>query len=81
MQKIMFLLTHFEFMILLLSLTSVYFFTTAIQFWISDYWVQVLGAKKDSAILYFIVCSLTGPILGVVMGGYIFSRLGGYNAP
>ena len=29
----------------------------------------------------FTICSLTGPILGVVIGGCIFSRIGGYNSP
>ncbi len=43
MQKLWYLLKNFEFMALLISLTSVYFITTGIQFWVTDYWVQVLG--------------------------------------
>lgn len=27
------------------------------------------------------MCSLSGPILGVLVGGYIFNSIGGYNSP
>ena len=43
--------------------------------------MQVLGQNKKTVTIYFIVCSLTGPIMGVVIGGLVFSRLGGYNSP
>ena len=42
-QKIFFLLTNFNFMMLLLAMTGVYFVTTGIQFWITDYFMTVLG--------------------------------------
>ncbi len=37
--KLMYLMKNFDFVALLLILTSVYFITTGIQFWITDYWV------------------------------------------
>ncbi len=77
-QKIMFLLRNFDFVALLLSLTSVYFITTGMQFWITDYWVQVLGQTKSSATIYFAIAAITGPVGGVILGGVVFSRLGGY---
>lgn len=43
--------------------------------------MTVLGQTKETAFLTFTVCALTGPILGVVLGGYIFSNIGGYNSP
>ena len=38
-EKIIYLVKNFEFMALLIGLTAVYFITTGIQFWITDYWV------------------------------------------
>lgn len=80
-QKIIFLFTNFNFMILLLSLTGVYYVTTGIQFWITDYFVTVLGCTRNEAFTTFAICALTGPVLGVLVGGYIFNLLGGYNSP
>jgi hypothetical protein len=68
-------------MCLLFSLSSIYFLTTGIQFWITDYMVVVLGADMNNAFLYFVVIAITGPVLGVIVGGYVFSRIGGYNDP
>jgi hypothetical protein len=42
-QKIWYLLTNFNFMLLLLAMTGIYFVTTGIQFWITDYFMVVLG--------------------------------------
>ena len=80
-QKVIFLLTNFNFMVLLIALTGIYYLTTGIQFWITDYFIIVLGTTKNEAFTTFAVCSLTGPILGVVLGGFFFTRIGGYNSP
>jgi len=42
-QKIVFLLTNFNFMVLLIALTGIYYLTTGIQFWVTDYFIIVLG--------------------------------------
>jgi sugar phosphate permease len=72
-QKVIFLLTNFNFMVLLIALTGIYYLTTGIQFWITDYLIIVLGISKSQAFTTFAVCSLTGPILGVVLGGFFFT--------
>lgn len=41
----------------------------------------VLGTTKKEAFVSFALCALTGPILGVVVGGILFNRIGGYNSP
>ena len=79
-QKIVYLLTHFDFMLLLFGLTAVYFITTGIQFWITDYWVSVLHQDKAKSIILFSFLSVTGPVIGVVCGGYVFDALGGYTS-
>eukprot|EP00347_Sterkiella_histriomuscorum_P017387 403349579 len=50
-------------------------------FWITDYFMTVLGQTKQTSFITFTICSLTGPVLGVIVGGYIFSIIGGYNSP
>ncbi|CDW89605.1 major facilitator superfamily protein [Stylonychia lemnae] len=80
-QKIMYLLTNFNFMLLLLAMTGVYFVTTGIQFWITDYFMNVLGQTKNKAFITFTIICISGPILGVIVGGYIFNSIGGYNSP
>ena len=55
--------------------------TTGVQFWITDYWQNVLDVKKSDALIHFSVAAITGPVLGVLIGGYVFSRIGGYESP
>jgi hypothetical protein len=64
---------------LLLVITSVYFLTTGIQFWITDYWVTILNQSKTMAYIYFATCAITGPVGGVVSGGLFFNYLGGFE--
>lgn len=80
-QKLFYLLGNFDFVALLFILTSVYFLTTGIQFWITDFWVAVLHVEKTKATIYFSVAAITGPVMGVILGGVIFSRIGGYESP
>jgi len=43
--------------------------------------MTVLGQTKSRAFITFTVTSITGPILGVIIGGYVFNSIGGYNSP
>lgn len=43
--------------------------------------MAVLGTTKKEAFVSFALCALTGPILGVVVGGFLFNKIGGYNSP
>ena len=79
--KLRYLLTNFEFMSVLFILTAVYFITTGIQFWMTDYWVHAMGESKGMATIYFSVAAITGPVSGVVLGGVMFARIGGFQSP
>lgn len=68
-------------MILLMGLTGIYFITTGIQFWMTDYWVAVLGKDKTSGVVTLSLTTITGPITGVICGGIVFNKLGGYTSP
>lgn len=63
----------------MLSIASVYFLVTGIQFWISDYFRVVLKVPKERVFISFFFISVTAPILGVIIGGKISDRLGGYT--
>ena len=63
------------------SLTlSIFFFTlTVVQYWGSDYMLVGLGVEDEKKRLYcFAIVCLTSPTLGLVIGGYITDKIGGY---
>ena len=64
----------------MLALTFLYFIITGIQFWVSDYLITVLKVEKETVFTTFAVVSITGPVLGVVIGGNVTTALGGYNS-
>lgn len=64
-----------------MALTLLYFTVTGIQYWTMKYlelnFSEVSHASRD---FYFTISSFTAPIGGVVVGGIITSKLGGYNS-
>ena len=64
-----------------LALSSMFFVVTCIQFWIKDYFVNIYGISTKQVYLMYGIVTLTGPILGVIIGGSILSRFGGYTHP
>lgn len=65
----------------MISLTGLFYVVTGIQYWLPDYIQVILDVDPQTAVLYFVVVSLTAPIGGVIVGGIITSSLGGYNTP
>ena len=53
---------------------------TGIQFWFSDYMITEMGVDKALVFTWFGIVSITGPILGVFVGGQITTALGGYTS-
>ena len=51
------------------AITSLYFVVTGIQFWFSDYMITEIGVEKQKVFAWFGIVSITGPILGVFIGG------------
>jgi MFS family permease len=71
--------TNKVFLLLLSTLCGLYFVVTGIQYWTPDYMKIVLGAPPEVVTIYFSVTTLTGPVLGVVVGGILTTYLGGYS--
>jgi len=63
----------------MLTLCTLYFIITAVQFWISDYMISVLGIFKGDVFLFFVIISTTAPTIGIAFGGYISQKIGGYT--
>lgn len=63
------------------SLASLFFVITAVQYWGSDYIKNVLLEKDDNKVLlsFTIVC-VSSPTLGVIFGGFMSTKLGGYES-
>lgn len=62
-----------------LALTLLYYIISAIQYWISDYMITVLKQEEAVVFVCFAFISITGPILGIVVGGNVGTKLGGFN--
>jgi hypothetical protein len=63
----------------MLGICCLLFIITGIQFWISDYMQTVLNVPPKKVFITFSIVCITAPILGVMMGGYVISQLGGYT--
>jgi MFS family permease len=62
-----------------LSLAALYFVVTGVQFWITEYLLITLNIPYATVLAGFTIVSATGPVSGVVFGGWIVDRLGGYK--
>jgi len=62
------------------GLTGLYFVITGIQYWISDYMITHLQQPEEVVFTTFGIVSITGPVTGVVVGGNVTTKLGGYNS-
>lgn len=54
------------------------FISFAIQYWVSDHFKQVMHFDETAITVSFIVTCVTAPVSGVIIGGFIVGKLGGY---
>lgn len=57
-----------------LSLCCLYFVVTGIQFWMTAYCIKVLDADPGLVTIVYSLCSITAPIPGAAMGGYLADK-------
>lgn len=74
------LMANIPFIMIVLSNSFIFFILTGIQYWVTDYLITDLGAEMNTVHLTFGIVSITGPVLGVVIGGNVTSALGGFKA-
>ena len=62
-----------------LGLSALYFVVAGIQFWVTQFIVEVLSISYSDALGAFTLVSATGPVGGVIFGGWLVDTLGGYK--
>jgi MFS family permease len=62
-----------------LGMTSLYFIVTGIQFWITKYLIEILNTDPLIVNIIFSTISITAPLFGVLFGGTITDKYGGYK--
>ena len=67
------------FIFCVLTMSMLYFIVTFIQYWGSDYMLIALDVQDEKQRLFaFSLVCLSSPTIGLVIGGLIVDRLGGY---
>jgi sugar phosphate permease len=65
----------------LISMTNLYFVVTGMQYWSTYYIINVLKIKPSEVYIAYSGVSITGPVIGVILGGYITTKVfGGYTS-
>ena len=62
------------------SFSMLLLISTAIQFWTTDYLKKVLDIQETLIFVAFVVTCVTAPTLGIIMGGCIVEKYGGYES-
>ena len=75
------LLNNFQFFFVMLSASRMFYMSSGILFWTTDYFRDVLNTDKDTVTFSFALLTLTAPIFGALLSTPIVNYLGGYKAP
>jgi len=52
---------------------------SGIQFWTTAYFLKVLNMNPSLVMIFFTLCSITGPLAGVSLGSWVIDLTGGYK--
>mmetsp|Transcript_48294 Transcript_48294/g.136472 ORF Transcript_48294/g.136472 Transcript_48294/m.136472 type:complete len:486 (+) Transcript_48294:106-1563(+) len=63
-----------------LTLCALCFVVTGVQYWSSEYFKVTYQIPDAEVTSYFIAVAGTAPILGVILGGYLVDKWGGYQS-
>jgi len=70
---------NWDYMVLMMAITTMYFITAGVLFWTPNYMDQVLGASKEETVRIFSFVAATGPLSGFIVSGKVVSYFGGAN--
>ena len=81
LQNIRIIFSEKVFVFSILALSTLYFVLTAVQYWVTDYMQEVLKVQdtKDVLLTFSLIC-ITSPTLGLLLGGWACSFIGGYES-
>ena len=78
-QRLWYILTRWDFINYMFCMTCLFVVVTGIQFWITDYMIQVMSLEQTEAYKLFFLIGSVGPVLGIVCAALLFDRIGGYT--
>lgn len=81
MRRICRVLKNPVYVLLVLSISSLYFVVTGLQFWITSYLNTVFDLKENQVYTFFAITCISAPLCGVLLGIALFNCVGGYNNP
>jgi len=64
-----------------IALCALFFIVTGVQYWSSKYFIVSFGQPKVRVNTIFVCIAGSAPAIGIVAGGLIVDRLGGYATP
>ena len=65
----------------MLTASRMFYMSSGVLFWTTDYFRTVLNVEKDTVTIGFALLTLTAPIFGAIISYPIVNYLGGYKAP
>lgn len=63
-----------------LGISVLLYISTVITFWVSDYCKNVMKIPEDTIFILFVVICVTAPAAGIILGGCIVEKMGGYES-
>jgi MFS family permease len=73
------LMKNASYLFIVLAITVLMFVQTANIYWATEYMKKDLNGPESVVDLIFLICILTAPFVGSIMGGIITTKLGGYT--
>ena len=67
------------YLLLVFTISSLYFVVSGLQFWITTYMTTVIGVPMSEVFTFYIATCLSAPVLGVLISIILFNCIGGYN--
>ena len=73
------LMKNSSYLLCVTAITVLMFVQTANIYWATDYMKKVLKGNAEIVDIIFLVCILTAPFVGSILGGVLTTKLGGYT--
>jgi MFS family permease len=74
------LLTEKIFIFSSLGISVLLYISTVITFWVSEYCKNVMKIPESTIFILFVVICVTAPASGIILGGCIVEKMGGYES-
>ena len=80
MQAFKKLLSNKPFIFVGLSISTLYFVVAGIQFWASNYFLEIIGVTYKQVTFWYSLCSISGPLAGALLSAPLINKVGGIES-